>query len=97
MKGKIMITAKRSILIPVASIALLAFVWAAPAPVMAQTQITPEMRAQARKVAQVCKADLKQYCQGIQPGGGRIVACLQANATKLTPTCQAELAEVLPK
>ncbi|MGO7503098.1 cysteine rich repeat-containing protein [Rhizobium johnstonii] len=49
------------------------------------------------KVVQACKADLKQYCQGVQPGGGRIAACLQANRANLKPTCQATLAEVLPK
>ncbi|PTW52899.1 Cysteine rich repeat-containing protein [Breoghania corrubedonensis] len=92
-----MITAKRPTLIRVTSIALLAFACATPATVMAQTQMTPEMRAKARKVAQACKTDLKQYCQGIQPGGGRIVACLQANAVNLAPTCQAALAEVRPK
>ncbi|MDH1270641.1 MULTISPECIES: cysteine rich repeat-containing protein [Hyphomicrobiales] len=79
------------------SIALLAAACAAPAAAMAQSQMTPEMQALARKVVQACKADLKQYCQGIQPGGGRIAACLQANRANLTPSCQAALAEALPK
>lgn len=79
------------------SIALIAAACAAPATAMAQSQMTPEMRAQARKVVQACKTDLKQYCQGIQPGGGRIAACLQTNQANLTPTCQAALAEALPK
>nr|WP_246271171.1 cysteine rich repeat-containing protein [Rhizobium sophorae] len=78
-------------------IALVAAACAAPATAMAQSQMTPEMRAQAKKVIQACKADLKQYCQGVQPGGGRIAACLQANRANLTPTCQATLAEALPK
>ncbi|EUB99531.1 hypothetical protein PMI07_005812 [Rhizobium sp. CF080] len=79
------------------SIALVATACAAPAVAMAQSQITPEMRAQVRKVVQACQADLKQYCQGIQPGGGRIAACLQTNRANLTPTCQTALAEALPK
>lgn len=79
------------------SIALLAFACAAPATDMAQAQISPEMRAQARKVAQACKADLKQFCQGVQRGDGRIIACLQANETNLAPACQSALAEALPK
>ncbi|GEO87085.1 MULTISPECIES: cysteine rich repeat-containing protein [Alphaproteobacteria] len=78
------------------SVALVATAFAAPA-AMAQSQMTPEMRAQAKKVVQACKADLRQYCKGVQPGGGRIAACLQANRANLTPTCQATLAEALPK
>ncbi|MGO6718170.1 cysteine rich repeat-containing protein [Rhizobium ruizarguesonis] len=78
-------------------IALVAAVFATPATTMAQSQMTPEMRAQAKKVVQACKVDIKQYCQGIQPGGGRIATCLQTNQTNLTPTCQAALVEALPK
>ena len=79
------------------SAALVVAAFTIPAAAVAQSQMTPETRALARKVGQACKADLKQYCQGVQSGGGRIVACLQANAAKLTPPCQATLAEVLPK
>lgn len=79
------------------SAALVVAACAAPAAAMAQSQMTPEMRAQARKVAQACKADLKQFCQGVQRGEGRIVACLQANETNLAPACQSALAEALPK
>lgn len=79
------------------TVALVVAACAAPATAMAQSQMTPEMRAQARKVVQACKADLKQYCQGIQPGGGRIASCLQTNQANLTPTCKTALGEALPK
>ncbi|WP_083635915.1 cysteine rich repeat-containing protein [Rhizobium gallicum] len=79
------------------SVALVAAAFAAAAAAMAQSQMTPEMRAQAKKVVQACKADLKQYCKGVQPGGGRIAACLQTNQANLTPKCQAALAEALSK
>ncbi|TCU20578.1 cysteine rich repeat-containing protein [Rhizobium sullae] len=79
------------------SIVLVAAACTAPVAAMAQSQMTPEMRAQAKTVFQACKADLKQYCKGVQPGGGRIAACLQANRANLTPTCQAALVEILPK
>lgn len=79
------------------SVALVAAAFAAPAAAVAQSQMTPEMRAQAQKVVQACKADIRQYCQGIQPGGGRMAACLQTNQANLTPTCQAALVEALPK
>lgn len=79
------------------SVALVAAACTAPAAAVAQSQMTPEMRAQAKMVVQACKADLKQYCKGVQPGGGRIVACLQTNQANLAPPCQAALAEVLAK
>lgn len=38
-----------------------------------------------------CKADVEKYCAGVEKGKGRILACLQANQTSLTPDCQAKL------
>jgi hypothetical protein len=42
-------------------------------------------------VRQACQADYKTFCTGVQPGGGRIVACLQQNFDKLSPGCQQAL------
>ncbi len=39
-------------------------------------------------VRQACKADYQTFCTGVQPGGGRIIACLQQNFEKLSPGCQ---------
>ncbi len=44
----------------------------------------PERQA----VRQACKADYKTFCTEVQPGGGRIIACLQQNFDKLSPGCQ---------
>ncbi len=35
-----------------------------------------------------CRADAQRLCQGIEKGGGRILACLQSHAGQLSPTCQ---------
>ena len=48
--------------------------------------------AQGRAVRQACAGDFKTYCSNVQPGGGRILACLQQNAAKLPPACQQALA-----
>ncbi|MBN9509191.1 MAG: cysteine rich repeat-containing protein [Alphaproteobacteria bacterium] len=40
---------------------------------------------------QACAADYQQFCSGVQPGGGRIVACLKQNAARLSPACQQAL------
>jgi hypothetical protein len=39
-------------------------------------------------VRQACAADAKAVCSGIQPGGGRILACMRQNADRLSPACQ---------
>jgi len=74
----------RSVLIALAaSVAFSPLVWA-------QTQ-GPGQNAGQRKVAQACAADRKAYCADAKPGGGRIAACLQQNADKLTAECHSAL------
>lgn len=38
-----------------------------------------------------CRSDLQSLCSGVQPGGGRLLACLKANQARLAPDCQAAL------
>jgi len=35
-----------------------------------------------------CASDIKALCAGIQPGEGRIKACIKSHLTELSPTCQ---------
>ena len=42
--------------------------------------------------ANACRADAERFCQGIAPGGGRIIACLKSHETELSPGCQQEFA-----
>jgi Cysteine rich repeat len=58
-----------------------------------QTQITPQMRSEARAVMQACRADYDRLCSDVAPGGGRILACLQSHAGQLTASC----AQTLPR
>lgn len=44
--------------------------------------------ADRQAVRQACRDDFKTYCANVQPGGGRIAACLQQNFDKLSPGCQ---------
>ena len=41
-----------------------------------------------------CRAEYRAHCSDVDIGGGRVVACLQANAASLSPTCQSGLAEL---
>lgn len=54
----------------------------------AQTQVRQEMRSKAISLAQICRTDYERHCHDVQPGGGRILGCLSANAEKLSPACQ---------
>ena len=42
-------------------------------------------------VPKECAADVKAQCGGVQPGAGRIRACINSHLKDLTPTCQAIL------
>jgi hypothetical protein len=58
-------------------------------PVVAQ-DMTAEQRA-------ACKGDYEKYCNGVMPGGGRIIACLSKAGDKLTDACKKILASAKPK
>ena len=55
----------------------------------------PAAFAQELTAAQrdACMGDFEKYCKGTVPGGGRIIACLNKSADKLTPACKKVLAE----
>lgn len=53
--------------------------------------------APARGGMQACQADLKKLCQGVQPGGGRLVKCLLDQQPSLSDACYSTLAEMKNK
>lgn len=71
----------------IAALLLLA-VTAGPAPAQ---QVS---RAQMQQIRAVCEADVQRLCPGIQPGGGRLLQCLQQNAPEVSEPCTAKLAEL---
>src|SRR3954470_18332028 len=44
--------------------------------------------AEAQQAGNPCASDIKTLCAGIQPGEGRIKACIKAHLTDLSPTCE---------
>jgi len=55
-------------------------------------QETSKARAEkAERVREECRADAEKFCNGIAPGGGRIVSCLKSREPELQPACAAEL------
>ena len=52
---------------------------------------TPVAMAQQRGV---CVADIKAKCAGVEPGEGRIIACVKTHAAEFSDPCKARLARV---
>ncbi|CDM58838.1 MULTISPECIES: cysteine rich repeat-containing protein [Rhizobium] len=46
-------------------------------------------------LAKDCGNDIKKFCNGENLGQGRIQACLEKNAAKVSPTCTSTLGSVL--
>jgi hypothetical protein len=44
--------------------------------------------AVAQQAGKPCAGDIKTLCAGIQPGEGRIKACIKSHLTDLSPTCE---------
>lgn len=51
----------------------------------------PAARAQGAGVGQPCHADAGKLCPGVQPGGGRVLACLKQHEGELSGDCRAAL------
>lgn len=52
--------------------------------------------AQDGPVATACKEDTEKLCAGVEHGGGKVRACLDANKDKASPACQQALASHQP-
>ena len=50
--------------------------------------------AVAQQAGKPCAGDIKTLCAGIQPGEGRIKACIKSHLTDLSPSCQDRLLTV---
>jgi hypothetical protein len=65
------------------------------APVRPPLGTIPPMRPrQALAILQICGVEQETLCGDVPAGGGRIIACLAANAPRLSPACYNALASV---
>jgi hypothetical protein len=53
-----------------------------------------DLATEAQVLAVVCRWDIGLFCAGVSPGGGRLLACLQQNASGLSAACAQQLREV---
>ena len=51
----------------------------------------------AREIHERCPGDVWQFCQGIMPGQGRILACLKSHEAELSPPCAEEFGRAREK
>ncbi|CAN7163776.1 cysteine rich repeat-containing protein [Phenylobacterium sp. LjRoot219] len=55
---------------------------------VAATAAAAQQAEMSGAVRQACAGDVKTLCPTVQPGGGKIVACLRENAAKVSPGCK---------
>ena len=65
---------------------------AAAAPAVAPIGPMPMLRPRdALAIVQICGAEVRALCAGVPFGGGRVISCLAANASSLSPSCYSAL------
>jgi hypothetical protein len=68
------------------SIAMAAGVAMADDPPAAQP--SPAQQKAMQEVRAACQADLQKLCANVQPGGGRIIACLKEHKEEVSDGCK---------
>jgi hypothetical protein len=62
------------------------------APAVAPIGPMPMLRPrEALAIVQICGVEVRSLCAGVPFGGGRIISCLAANASSLSPSCYGAL------
>ena len=70
----------------------------APAPAVAPIGAMPMLRPrEALAIVQICGAEVRSFCAGVPFGGCRIITCLAANASSLSPGCYSALSAAAVK
>ena len=65
---------------------------ATAAPAVAPIGPMPMLRPRdALAIVQICGVEVRSLCAGVPFGGGRIISCLAANASSLSPSCYSAL------
>jgi hypothetical protein len=51
-------------------------------------KVVAKVKTAVREVHEACNGDVEKLCQGIRPGGGRILACLKSHEAELSGPCK---------
>ena len=52
---------------------------------------TEDRREAMHQLNVACGDDMKKFCRHVQPGGGRLVQCLEHNQSEIPPNCSQRL------
>ena len=55
--------------------------------VLALVATSTAVFAQEGDLVKYCKADIERLCNGVQPGGGRVMKCLKAHTKEMSVGC----------
>ena len=55
----------------------------------------PLVFAQGVEPGKACKADLEKLCPGVEPGQGRILACIEGKTDQLSQACKDDVSKKL--
>jgi hypothetical protein len=61
-------------------------------PALARSAAPPSAAVRA-----ACAGDVRAYCAGVQPGGGRILRCMNENRGKLSEACRNAIVQAQSK
>lgn len=56
--------------------------------------VTPNLTYAASDLMRACRADYRNFCSGMKPGGGRIADCLKQYQAELSPSCQTSIGTI---
>ncbi|KAB1068927.1 cysteine rich repeat-containing protein [Methylobacterium planeticum] len=62
----------------------------------AQPGGSPEAGEISPALRRACEGDYQRFCAGVQPGGGRILQCLNSHTKNLSESCRTMLSERKP-
>jgi polyhydroxybutyrate depolymerase len=63
---------------------------------LAQGSDWPLRRGPIGRLGVICSEDVRRYCTGVTPGGGRIIQCLANYRNQVSPACRSQLAALGP-
>jgi hypothetical protein len=66
---------------------------ATPVASQANPLVPTGLRNEAYALMKICRGDYDRLCSSVQPGGGRVLACLQSHSSQLSAAC----AQAMPR